>query len=405
VSESNRLECALRRAFTIVELLVIVAVVGVLLAALIPTVHRLRSDSGQIVSASNLQHLAFSHAMYSASSNGRQPTWVPDDLGLFGGNIQAYAATLGCPSQHILGFGANQGLWGYYLPCGVSTGNWGNVVFYQPNSLSSVGTGAFRSPGSQAFSTYVDGRYYSPLLYAPNDTATYGFASPMFGFQGQFTLLDAPSPAVVQSSYAFSPAGMWHPSVHGKNASTGQWWTNPTTTSVGFISPSYAQCQYPELKTLMIEHNWNLGQPGPINDGFTGGQTPYFFSHGIAASPLTLFHDGRVAELPNAQVAADDATVLAGTGGEVGLWTRDTPVGADGYYGSVSFDGFVTGHHVLTADGILGRDVLSTKPGGGVARAGARMIGADRSRPGSGSGSGAGVQPPSAGVAMQESSW
>jgi len=352
-----------RRGVTITEVLVVLLVVAVVVAALGPTARRLRTDSGQIASAANLQMLALAHAMYAADWNDRQVTWVPDDLGLVGGSLQAYAFQFGCPQPHLLGFAEIGSMYGWFLPCHVPFGAWNPGPYRASNFASATqALGAFRTPGSKAFAAYVDGRFYSTLLYAPNDTVTYERATPYFDVPAEFTILPAPNDFMVESSYAFSPAAMWHRDVFSKDPDTGLWWRDPSSFAISHQSPTVSQAMHPELKTRMIEHNWNFGQPGPVNPAFDGGQTPYFFSHGIDAAPLTLFFDGRVAELPNAHVAADDMTVLMATDGEVGLWTRDTPFGADGYVGAASFDGFVTGHHVYTAEGIRGRDILSVDP-------------------------------------------
>jgi len=399
-----------RRGVTIIEVLVVLLVIATLFAALLPATRKLRSDSGQIASASNLQMLALSHAMYAADWNDRQVTWCPDDMGLVNGNVQVYSSQFGCPPPHLLGFDANGSVWGHFLPChGIGAG-WGTVQSYLPNGFNTVtqGTGAFRTPGSRAFAAYVDGRFYSTALYAPNDLVTYERATPYFELPVEFTVLPSPNDFLIVSSYAFSAAAMWHPDVFSKDPDTGLWWRNPNTFAISHQSPTVSQALYPELKTRMIEHNWNLGQPAPVNPAFIGGQTPYFFSHGIDAAPLTLFFDGRVGELPNTQVAADDATVLASTGGEVGLWSRDTPLGANGYFGTSSFDGFVTGHHVFTAGGIRGRDILSVEPprggiAGGVAGGSQRAHPRNRNWGGHhGVGSGVLLDPPMADVVPQE---
>ena len=52
-------------------------------------------------------------------------------------------------------------------------------------------------------------------------------------------------------------------------------------------------------------------------------------------------------------------TVMGGTKGKTGLWSRDTPFGETGYGGEYSIDGSVVSHHILTTDGIKGRDILS----------------------------------------------
>jgi hypothetical protein len=52
------------------------------------------------------------------------------------------------------------------------------------------------------------------------------------------------------------------------------------------------------------------------------------------------------------------------TGGqcEPGLWHRGSKFGTQGYYGDKSYDTIVnTSYHILTTDGIMGRDVIGAK--------------------------------------------
>jgi hypothetical protein len=42
----------------------------------------------------------------------------------------------------------------------------------------------------------------------------------------------------------------------------------------------------------------------------------------------------------------------------VGLWTRQTTAGEDGYLIPDGYDFAATAFHILTTDGILGRDTL-----------------------------------------------
>ena len=71
----------MRRAFTVIELLVILSVAALLAAALLPAIARVRGNAGQITSMENLQTLSFALAMYAWDHDDRQPTWVPDDAG------------------------------------------------------------------------------------------------------------------------------------------------------------------------------------------------------------------------------------------------------------------------------------------------------------------------------------
>jgi hypothetical protein len=114
---------------------------------------------------------------------------------------------------------------------------------------------------------------------------------------------------------------------------------------------------HPDLKTHMLEHNWLQNAPEPCNPAFVGC-VPYFFNAGLASTPITLFYDGHVAYVSTEQAIEDDAIVKRQDG--VGLWSRDTPkFRGNGYYGNYSYDGAITGYHILTVDGILGRDVLT----------------------------------------------
>jgi hypothetical protein len=90
-----------------------------------------------------------------------------------------------------------------------------------------------------------------------------------------------------------------------------------------------------------------------------GTTASYRYNSSAASTPATLFYDGHVWLLPNSQAIADDSSLLArGLGG---LWSRDTPMGSNGYFGNLSADGSRTSHSVLTTKGILGRDLLSAK--------------------------------------------
>jgi len=44
-----------------------------------------------------------------------------------------------------------------------------------------------------------------------------------------------------------------------------------------------------------------------------------------------------------------------------GLWTRDTSLGEDGYLIADGYDFAATGFHILTLDGIRGRDTIGSE--------------------------------------------
>ncbi|MCH8211970.1 MAG: hypothetical protein IIB99_11455, partial [Planctomycetes bacterium] len=196
----------------------------------------------------------------------------------------------------------------------------------------------------------------------PNDQVPYGLALPLFGDPNEFNTEGNPP---IWVSYVLSPAAMYDPDVMRSNAAGG--WQNPWDLDYGFQSPGLFQAQYPDLKTHMIEHNWVQNPPAECNPappsplGY-GDCEPYYFNHGIDSTPVTLFYDGHVRLLPNTEVFDADQKILKQTGGVDGLWHRGTPFGEDGYYISYGYDGAPLSHHILTTDGILGRDTLGGMP-------------------------------------------
>ena len=63
---------------------------------------------------------------------------------------------------------------------------------------------------------------------------------------------------------------------------------------------------------------------------------------------------------------SQDRIAVASSGFIEGLWSRDTPFGKAGWQLGVQepVDGTYNGFHILTTDGILGRDLLIREKGG-----------------------------------------
>jgi hypothetical protein len=108
----------------------------------------------------------------------------------------------------------------------------------------------------------------------------------------------------------------------------------------------------------MIEHDWLNGRPPGVsmNPCFEP-PVPYFFNHGFTSMPATLFFDGHVDLLGIQQALLDDDIVMHQSG--EGLWSRDTPFGAGGYLSGCAFDFAESSVHILTTEGIRGRDRLA----------------------------------------------
>jgi prepilin-type N-terminal cleavage/methylation domain-containing protein len=353
--------------FTLVELLVVVSIIALLVALLLPAVQKGRDKALVSQSLANLKNLAVANGSYEGDWGGRQFTCVPDDAGVppVNGNCGTYISQIACPPQQLLGWDGNA-MWGYFLgqqKCAQYPGNCGNWVTHVAVDFPSK-FGAFRMPGLKAFHDYVNGRFYDPTLYAPKDVIPFSNASRYFTNPNEFTY--EPSYGIYEdSSYCFSPAAMWDAKVLARNSQflNGNGYTNPNTLPGGFRSPPVSRCKYPSLKTRMIEHNWLQNTPDQLNNpafqDSGAGPTPWFFNHGYNSAPACLFFDGHI-ELVGCQRSQQADQRVSQPGQNNGsVWSKNTPMGTQGYFGGQSYDFLVkTSFHILTTDGIEGRDVL-----------------------------------------------
>ena len=163
---------------------------------------------------------------------------------------------------------------------------------------------------------------------------------------------------------------MWGTEVHSHCG-----FKNPRSMPAAFRSPAIGQCRFPDLKTRMIEHHWLQNNETDKCPSFTGSDPSWMFNHGYNSKPVTMFFDGHVSVVgvtdameadTRAQKQASDNDICGncpsgGSGCEPGLWHRGTPFGA-GYYYAQRYDNIVnTSYHILTTDGIMGRDVIGAK--------------------------------------------
>ncbi|MHC4826616.1 MAG: prepilin-type N-terminal cleavage/methylation domain-containing protein [Planctomycetota bacterium] len=337
--------------FTIVELAVVLLILVVLLVVAVPSIAGARNSAGIQQSIANLSMMSLAHVLYAADWEGRQVTWTRDDLGVYDGDVQAYPDH---PSIDA-GLGPNaSGTWVMWAYRATST----NRAMLQPIGFPGgpgfENWGHFRIPNSRPFHDYLSGRYHDPVYFAPNDTIVVDPLEPCLDQPPEFVAYPSDcNPG--WSSYCFSAAAMYHPDVWRSNAAGG--WQAPWSLDHGYESPGLFQATYPDLKSHMLEHSWLQNSPGLCNPAFLGCE-PYYFNHALDSAPVTLFYDGSVRLLPNTEVLAADQQILDQTSGVDGLWHRGTPFGEDGYLIGDGFDNVPLSHHVLTTEGILGRDTL-----------------------------------------------
>ncbi len=371
-----------KRAFTIIELLVVVSIIGLLMGILIPAIGQARDQAKLTQSLANLRNLGVAHGSYQAEWADHQFTLIDDNIASLS-NAPGTALTkyrnMNGGIEHpgvILGWGYdrdNQGqLDGYrYYEWDVHGGHPETQGMIQPIVFGTGGYwdgkyfGSFRLINCRQFNVYVSGRYYDSTFFAPRDTVVRDAVSAKGCFEdpGEFCPTHANFGLVLQKplwcSYILSPAAMFNPQVMG--GSSGGEFKHPWTLPAGFRSPAASACRYPALKTHMSEHHWlqNRAGTGDCNPGISNGTydgcEPWYFNQSVDSTPATLFYDGHISTVGVGQAERADGRVRAQSG--IGLWSRDTSFGENGYFINFGYDQADTSYHILTTGGILGRDI------------------------------------------------
>lgn len=340
----------------------VVGIIALLLGILLPSIVKARDAALVTLSKANLRNLGVAHASYSADFNDRQWTVARDDFGSYIG-CAGYLANVGCPPMAVAGKAADGKIYGWGdLGCGGGSGsciNWGQLWPNQFPPSDTAQLGSYRYNNARSFNSYLNGRFYDPIFFAPKDRMV--LEQVEFAFQDPNEFVSLPeAPAgfalAVYMSYVLSPAAMWSPDTFAPPSRGGFMLTLPGR----FRSPPAGAAHYPELKTRLLEHHWLQNAAREINPAVTGNKTPYYFNHSPQSSPVTLFFDGHVGQVGVSQAIAADSQALAQSG--EGLWSRDTPFGDGGYFGSIAYgDAPASGMHILTTSGIFGRDVTASE--------------------------------------------
>ena len=335
--------------FTILDLAATVAAGTVLVATAMPLAASVAAGSSRDQSRLNLETLNEIHAMYALDHEDRQFSHLPDD---FTGNATLYQLQNGCIDPLVLGTDAEGATWGYYLACGGTPGNNGNIVSYTAMNFNNPLDGLYRFANTRKINEYANGRYYDPLFFAPEDPALtepdfksmragvdFGFNDGAFGF--------------ALTSYTMSPAAMWAPRVFGegqrmKNAQ----FRAPSGALQDYRTPRVSECQYPSLKTRLMEHYAMNNAPAECNPAYAGCR-PYMWNQSAATRNLALFYDGSISEFGVQETLVAEEAVGAN------FWLRNTPLGALGVHGASAAGGLTSSAHFLTTFGIRGRDRLA----------------------------------------------
>ncbi len=369
------------RAFTIIELLVVVAIIAILIGILLPAIGRARDAAKTTRSQANLRQIVIAHANYASDHNDNQWTPVPHNLAEFGGSLQ----------QMITGYNASVGGWqngltlctggkfcleiGWAMPAGGAGTNyyWGaqdSNYLAAPIQLEG-GPGAlsgfFRAFQVKSFNHYLSNRFYDAVWYAPKDTVMIQEAGECFDAPGEFCIQTLPF--IAEGTYILSPAALYAPDVFSlpNGFTAAQVYAMPGS----FRVPTFSQARYPGLKTHMIERNWLQDAPAECNPNYPiapGGGAycrPYFFNGGLASKPVSLFYDGHIDFLSVAEALdANEQAIASANDPEQSLWHDGTPFGNHYHHnlaytapGAAAFE--TTSFHIFTRFGIFGRDTLA----------------------------------------------
>lgn len=349
-----------RRAFTLPDLAALMAAIVAGTAITIPALSSTRGVDLTSTSLDRLRKLGLAQVAYAADFDGRQYTNTVDDITSYGPSLSQafswYESTTGSPHPPVvLGDDDDGTTWAFRME------HAGNYVIGVPFDFNRR-YGWFRLGNARPLHGYVDGKFYSRTYYAPGDAVVWETVAELLDDPAEFVHTGS---FVFQSSYALSPAALVDPEVMRRRDLGGGGWRSPFDLMYGYRVPGLFQARYPDLKTFILEHHWTRTEPAdPCNpcypDGTYEGCEPYYFNHGAASAPATLFYDLSARTVPVAEAIASDAAVTDPFEG--GLWKRDTPAGDDGYMCGCSFDSTYTSFHILTTDGILGRDVIRRSP-------------------------------------------
>ncbi|MHC5004162.1 MAG: type II secretion system protein [Planctomycetota bacterium] len=356
------------RAFTIVELLVVVSIIALLIGILLPAIGKARDQARLTTSQTNLRQLGQALASYAGEWNDRQVTICDDNLSRYGST--AATALVNYESETgqihpavIAGTGDAGGLWGWWFGPGSSYAPLLNAINFDGPAY---GYGWFRMVNTRPLTGYLNGRTHDPIFWAPKDRIAWSNVEACFDSPFEYDpCYQSSTPGgdgdgnSVPPSYVYSPAALFRPDVFRPATAGGS--QDPWSLDAGLRCPPMGAARYPDLKTHMLEHHWLQQSRGDCNPAFAAGTfdgcEPYYFNHSWESAPVTVFYDGHVQGLGVREAEAADTRVQVQAGH--GLWSRDTPMGGDGYFIPEGYDFAATSFHILTTEGIRGRDRLA----------------------------------------------
>ena len=404
-----------RKAFTLVELLVVISIIALLVGILLPALSRARDAAMVNSSKNNIRNVYMANQNYNSANKGRQFVGAPSDLARYGDTvdaaIQGYWDAFGLYGEGDMfdgGFAPGPGVQFGETQAGVVVFPGDVPEFIVPilfnagptSTQSAPGYGTHMHPNARQIAEYMEDDITNKAYYAPKDTILLegvkdcqiaqgnlcpGSPGEWQGDYGSFKIDTLGtydfSPPIPMTSYIYSPANMMNNKVFSYKPTQG--FTDPCTFNNGFKAPTLDQSKYASLKTYLIEQHWLQNVTGescsPTWDGMGashwrstsnpdgwhwGGCHPALFNHSFRSSPVAVYNDGHVDMLEI--TSADKCDNLVAKANEekygtdenlCGLWNRNTPFGDDGYFQPAATDWMDVSVHALTEGGSNGRDL------------------------------------------------
>ncbi|MEE9162142.1 MAG: prepilin-type N-terminal cleavage/methylation domain-containing protein, partial [Candidatus Neomarinimicrobiota bacterium] len=254
------------KGFTIVELLVVVSIIALLIGILLPAIGKARDKARTTTSVSNLRQLATAHNSYAGDWEDSQLSLCRYNISVYG-SVANYGTVIGYNGTHastghppLIAGWSGSGLWAYWPHHPLGGATWAVEPIGFPGKQGIDGFGWFRLPNVKQLNTYVNGRWYDKIFYAPKDPNFHKVEICM-DQPGEFAPLPAeicnsPQVGPIWATYCLSPAALFSPDVLSFNEEDEVYYTDPWDLPGGHRTPSMGSIRYPTLKTHMLEHPW-----------------------------------------------------------------------------------------------------------------------------------------------------